>query len=536
MKSFLLCFLILANVLCVSSALSKPLDDIKVQLSWRHQFQFAGFYAAVQQGFYKEVGLNVTLLEGGPGISCNEVILLKQVQYCNASGSVVRRKLEGEKIVVLASIIQHSPLVLLTLKSSGLDTPKSLIGKKVESMLVGEPIVEIKAMFQKQGIDLTMLNNYENSIGINDLVNGKVDAMFGFISNEPHQLEEAGIEYNVISPSDYGIDFYGDVILTSEQEIENYEGRAQRFKEATIKGWQYALDNKMLVVEHIIQHYDKTKNKQALIAEANAIDKLILPNLIKIGHNNIERWEATAATLASINAVEANYSLDGFVYQNGNTLFSKSFILLVGAGFLLLGLGLIILWLYTRRLRTEVQRHIRGRNRLQVAQKAAIKKAYTDELSGMANRRSCYEYGAIAIEDAKKNKDPISIIMIDIDHFKKINDVHGHAIGDEFICAMAKVIIGRIRETDIHGRIGGEEFAIILPDTNLEMAGELAEDIRKILEATEVMVGEKPLKMTASFGVAKLENASDDINFVMKRADEALYKAKNTGRNKVVMD
>jgi diguanylate cyclase (GGDEF)-like protein len=289
------------------------------------------------------------------------------------------------------------------------------------------------------------------------------------------------------------------------------------------------------MVEHIIQNYDKTKNKQALIAEANAIHKLMLPNLVKIGHNNVERWEATAATLASINAIDADYSLDGFVYQSDNPRFSKNFILLVGAGFLLLGLGLITLWLYTRRLRTEVQRHIRGRNRLQIAQKAAIKKAYTDELSGMANRRSCYEYGTIAIEDAKKNKDPISIIMIDIDHFKRINDEYGHAIGDEFICAMAKVIIGRIRETDIHGRIGGEEFAIILPDTDLGMAGELAEDIRKILEATEVMVEGKALKMTASFGVAKLESASDDINFIMKRADEALYRAKKSGRNKVVV-
>ena len=535
MKSALLCFLILANVVCLSPAFAKPLDKVSVQLSWRHQFQFAGFYAAVQQGFYNDVGLEVTLLEGGPGISCNEVILLKQVHYCNAPGSVVRRKLAGEKIVVLASIMQHSPLVLLTLKDSGLDTPKSLIGKRVESMLVGEPIVEIKAMFQKEGIDLTMLDNLENSIGIDALVEGEVDAKFAFISNEPHQLDLVNIEYNVISPVDYGIDFYGDVLLTSQYQIDNYEERAQRFKEATIKGWQYALDNKVLMVEHIIEHYDETKNRQALIAEANAIDKLMLPNLINIGHNNLERWEATAATLASINVVEPDYSLDGFVYQNEQTRFSKILMFFLSGSALILALGLFVLWLYTYRLRNEVQRQIQGKKRLELAQQVAIKKAYTDELSGMANRRSCYEYGAIAIDHAKEGKKPISLIMIDIDHFKRINDNYGHAIGDEFICVMGRVIIDRISETDIHGRIGGEEFAIILPDADLHMAAELAEDLRKTLEDTEVMVDGKALYMTASFGVCRLKEPQDDINIMMKRADDALYKAKQTGRNRVVV-
>jgi len=533
MKSVLLFCLILANMLCMPPALAESNEEVKVQLAWRHQFEFAGFYAALQQGFYKEVGLDVTLLEGGPGITCNEATLQK-VNYCNAFGSVVRNRIAGEKIVVVASIIQHSPLVLLTLKNSGFYTPNSLVGKRVESMIGGEPIVEIQAMFQKQGIDLSQLENLENSFGIDNLLSGKVDAMFGFASNETHQLDLAGVEYNVINPADYGIDFYGEVILTSENEIENHEGRVKRFKAATIKGWEYALKNKSAMVDHITAEYGSKKNRVALLAEAHAIEKLMVPNLIKVGHNNLSRWESTAATLASINAIDANYSLDGFVYQEKQSFFTKTIMFLIGGGALSLGLGLISIWFYTRRLRNEVQKQIRGNERLKVAQKSAIKKAYTDELSGMANRRSCYEYGALAIAQAKEDKEPISIIMIDIDHFKTINDTYGHAVGDEFICMMAQVIIGRIRDTDIHGRIGGEEFAVILPSADLNMAAEIAEDLRNTLSETAVMVEGKPLKVTASFGVSRMRESRDDINIIRKRADDALYQAKNTGRNKVV--
>ena len=534
MKSALLFLLIAISALNMPAAIAEPLEKVKMQLSWRHQFQFAGFYAALQQGFYEKAGLDVTLLEGGPGTNCNETLLLKQAQYCNAPGSVVQRRVEGEKVVVLASIIQYSPLVLLTLKESGFNTPKSLIGKRVESMLGGEPIVEIKAMFQREGIDLALLENLENSFNLDGLINKTVDAKFAFISNEPHQLDLAGIDYNVIRPSDYGIDFYGDVIMTSEQEIDAHEERAQRFKAATIEGWRYALANKAAIVDHIIADYDKTKNKAALLAEAKAIEALMHPKLIEIGHNNVERWEATAATLASIKAVESDYSLEGFVYQDNTHKFNQKMMFWIVIALLALSFGFACLWLYSRCLANQVQHHIQGNERLKESQKVALKQAYTDELSGMGNRRSCYEYGAQAVDYAKRRQEPISIVMIDIDHFKKVNDKYGHAVGDEVICAMAGAIIERIRETDIQGRIGGEEFAIILPDTDLIGAEFLAEGIRLEIENIGVVVGDEILRLTASFGAATLLSDSEDINVIMKRADKALYQAKESGRNKVI--
>jgi len=535
MKSVVLFFLLFASLLWVSPTVAKSVDNVKVQLSWRHQFQFAGFYAAVKKGYYSDSGLNVTLLEGGPDVNCDERTLRVVAHYCIAPGSVIRRKLAGERLVALASIFQNSPIVLLTRKDSGLDTPSSLIGKRVESMLVGEPIVEIQAMFQKQGIDLSMLINLENSVGTDALVSGKVDAMLGFISNEPRLLERQSIEFNIINPVDYGVDFYGDVLLTSDTEIKRNADRAARFRAATIKGWDYALKHKAEMVSYITQHYDNTKTTQALLAEAKAIERLMLPNLIEIGRHNVSRWEASAATLAAIDGIDASYSLDSFIYGGKPPKDSDYIGYIVNSGLFLLLIGLVSLWFYNRRLRAEVALQIQSKERLRAEQHLAKQQAYTDELTGMGNRRSCYELGAAAVELSKENEQALSIIMIDIDYFKRVNDVYGHAVGDEFICMMAKVIFDCIGDNDIQGRIGGEEFVVISPSTGLRCAARLAEKIRVVLENTEILVDGKPVYMTASLGVAALTDQSSDIKTIMKQADEALYQAKGDGRNRVIV-
>lgn len=529
----ILIIIIIAHFLCMPSVSAKSLDKVTVQLSWKHQFQFAGFYAAIEQGFYKAAGLEVTLLEGGPKIVCNEALLSSTAQYCTAPGSIVQRRIDGEKIVALASIIQYSPIVLLTRKDSGLKTVHDLIGKRVESMLVGKPHVMIQAMFEGQGIDLSQLDNRENSFGVDVLVNKEVDAQYGYISNEPHLLELAGIEYNVIKPIDYGIDFYGDVIVTSEKELQWFEDRAKRFRAATIKGWYYALAHKEALVDHIIQHYDSTKNKESLLAEAYALEKLMLPNLIQIGQNNEERWQSTAASLASIGLIKKDYSLKGFIYETNRKDGTLWYFVFVGGVLLLLIYRLLC---SNRRLASEVKRQVLGRKSLEDAQEVAIKKAYTDELSGMGNRRACYEYGDKAVEYTKEHGEPLSIVMIDIDHFKQINDQFGHPVGDEVICSIAKLIMGRIRETDIQGRVGGEEFAIILPNTDTQGAHSLAEEIRAAFESTEVVIDDLTIKVTASFGIAAFKTAKDDVRTIMKRADKALYRAKEAGRNIVVTD
>ncbi|MCP4433521.1 MAG: diguanylate cyclase [Gammaproteobacteria bacterium] len=186
-------------------------------------------------------------------------------------------------------------------------------------------------------------------------------------------------------------------------------------------------------------------------------------------------------------------------------------------------------------LNQQLERKVNDRTReLVEARKQAEKLARTDELSGLNNRRSFLYLGKVIQEQTKRNESKYSIIMLDIDFFKKINDTHGHGIGDKAIRAVGRKIKAIIRETDIAGRIGGEEFGVILPETDSEMAVALAEKLRIAFTEIAVTTTNTTVKLTASLGIAdsKPNFSLDDI---MTRADSALYKAKDQGRNRVIV-
>jgi len=509
------------------------LEHVSLQLSWKHQFQFAGYYAAVAKGFYREVGLDVRLLEGGQGSRCDEQVL-SQVEYCNASGSVVKLRLSGQPIVMLVSIIQHSPIVLITQKHSDLKTPHDLIGKRVEMLLSGEPVPEIYGMLKNEGINISQLMLYENSVGIQTLLNNEVDALYGFSTNELYQLQQSGLEFNVISPQNYGVDFYGDVLLTSESEVRRNPDQVKQFRAASLKGWRYAMAHQEELVDLILRDYSLLKSREALLAEAQAMEKLMLPNLIQIGHTNPGRWKHTADTLVSLGLVKPDYSLDGFIYETDEGKGYLWLLRLLGAGLLLASVAAGLLWLFNRRLTAEVETRMAALERLRKVKDAALEKAYTDELSGMGNRRAFFERGKDLLGLANSDLTPVSAIVLDIDHFKRINDDYGHAMGDEAIRVIASVILNMIRATDIQGRIGGEEFAVMLPQTELKGAMELAERMRLAIEQVEIERLGIKVSVTASIGVSTSLDYKDDINSLVQRADNALYCAKRTGRNQVV--
>jgi len=528
-RIYLLCFLWM-----ISEAINASPDTIKMQLSWKHQFQFAGYYAAVEKGFYKARGLNVELLEGGPGVACNEEALLADVQYCNGTGSVVKQRIDGEAIVVLASTIQHSPAVLVTLKSSGLLTPRDLIGKRVETMLAGEPIPEIKAMFQREGVGLAQLDNRENSLGVDALLNKQVDAQYVFLTNEIYKLDSLGIDYRIISPKNYGINFYGDALFTSESEVSKHPERVKKFLQASIEGWTYAMANKSEVAQIILQKYQTDKSYDRLIAEADAIEKLMLLDLIEIGHINQARWLATAETLKSTGMVESGYSIDGFIYKQSEAAEYPVLLKYLVFFLFITFLASLVLWLFNRTMSAEIKVCTEARNRLSLANQQILKQAYTDELTGMGNRRSFYEQAEAEVNVAKLDGSPLSLLLIDIDHFKDINDRYGHAVGDEVIQNFAKVVLEIVRFNDVQGRIGGEEFAVLTTKTNLEGAEDLAERMRLAVEKHGQLSGSIAVKMTISTGVTGFDPCCDDINSMLERADTALYQAKDLGRNLVV--
>ncbi|MGM0556463.1 MAG: diguanylate cyclase, partial [Myxococcota bacterium] len=161
--------------------------------------------------------------------------------------------------------------------------------------------------------------------------------------------------------------------------------------------------------------------------------------------------------------------------------------------------------------------------------------ATIDELTGIANRRRFFDLAAREFNRAKRYGYPLSALMLDIDHFKSVNDQHGHAVGDAVLREVARTCADCLREGDILGRYGGEEFVAVLPQTSLRKAAEnVAGRLRESVDDTEVDTRSGMIHVTISIGVVQLSPADRDIDALINRADEALYQAKDAGRNAVV--
>ncbi len=161
--------------------------------------------------------------------------------------------------------------------------------------------------------------------------------------------------------------------------------------------------------------------------------------------------------------------------------------------------------------------------------------AAIDPLTGLPNRRGFFDACAVELERARRHGRHLSVLMLDADHFKRINDTHGHAAGDEVLRHLADTLRMTLRASDIAGRMGGEEFAVLLPETDLEGARLLAQRVRKTIAEAEILIGRTKLALTVSLGVAAV--AADEpsaIEHALQLADEAMYQAKAAGRNRVV--
>ena len=157
--------------------------------------------------------------------------------------------------------------------------------------------------------------------------------------------------------------------------------------------------------------------------------------------------------------------------------------------------------------------------------------AATDELTGVANRRRFLELARAELDRARRYKTDLSVIMFDIDHFKRVNDTYGHDAGDEVLRTLARVCGGALRDVDALGRLGGEEFAVLLPQTDKEGAMRAAERLRSDVEAASIPVNGQTLRVTISLGVAAC-GLGDTIEDMLKNADMSLYTAKEGGRNR----
>lgn len=285
--------------------------------------------------------------------------------------------------------------------------------------------------------------------------------------------------------------------------------------------WEYALNNKEEVIGWIINEYGSKKSADHLRFEAAETEKMVLPNLVELGHQNIGRFYRIADIyklqgLAPKGADLGNVLFEDFIAaKNQVPRWAKWLIIVV-----VILTVLVFLLLFTVR---RLQRVIRERT-------AELEKlSVTDRLTGLYNRVKLDSVFQDEFFRSNRYGRCCSVIIFDIDHFKSVNDIHGHIAGDAILTNVAELLRNNVRETDTVGRWGGEEFLVICPETDLDAAVIVAEKLRKIIaNHTFKFVG----RLTCSFGVAQLADEKNPDELLTK-ADAALYKAKNGGRNRV---
>jgi diguanylate cyclase (GGDEF)-like protein len=160
--------------------------------------------------------------------------------------------------------------------------------------------------------------------------------------------------------------------------------------------------------------------------------------------------------------------------------------------------------------------------------------ARTDHLTGVCNRRHFFDLAAHAFDVSRRYRHPLSVMLFDVDHFKQVNDSWGHQIGDEILESVARIAGHHLRDADVIGRYGGEEFIVLLPESSARQAMIVAERIREGIAAHGIDTGKGTVKVTISAGIADALS-EDTLDWLIRRADQALYEAKEAGRNRAMM-
>lgn len=291
-------------------------ENVNLQLSWKNQFQFAGYYIAKEKGFYNDVGLHVNIKEYANGIDASDDVINGEADFGVGRSSLINDRYNGKPIVLLAAIFQHSPVMLLTKKRNDITTIEDLKDKKI--MLSGDLAASapINAMLQSKKVTQDMFTIQTHSFNVQDLIDGKTDAMLSYVSNEPYTLNKQNIPYTIFSPRDYNFDFYSDILFTSQSLLKTNPQIVKAFREASLKGWKYAIEHKQEAVELILNKYNtQNKTKDALLFEANEVEKLVNKDDIELGDIDSKRIDYITQIYSLMGFIDTKVEVTDFIYK-----------------------------------------------------------------------------------------------------------------------------------------------------------------------------------------------------------------------------
>ncbi len=300
------------------------LEQVSIQLKWHHSFQFAGYFAAIEKGFYRDEGLKVNLKEIDFAKDNVEQVISGDSEYGVSDSSLLLYHLTGKPVVLLKQFFQHSPLVFLSRRDSGIISPYEMVGKTVAFNNSNKGDAPLNTLLLNTLGDLSKIRkiDYDSSY-FQQFIDGKIDVIFAYTTSEPFLLKERGIEVNIINPQNYGIDFYGDNFFTSQKELTQHPGRVARMVRATMKGWKYALEHPEQIIQLIRTKYNKALSIDHLRYAANTTWQMIIPELIELGTINPERYQRTAEEYLRLGFTKDSRIDGSFFYKPSVPGFSK---------------------------------------------------------------------------------------------------------------------------------------------------------------------------------------------------------------------
>jgi two-component system sensor histidine kinase/response regulator len=294
-------------------------DTIHVKLNGEHSFRYAGYYAAIEKGFFQQEGLRVVISEAEPNEPVVEKLIDGQAHYIVSGTDIIVERNKNKPVVVLAAIFQHSPLVVLVNRDSLQNNVHALFHKNLYMNREQSPA--ILAMLESEGIKHTDYNAINQTGSIQLLHKGNTHAIAANICDEPFQMKKNGLNPGIISPINYGIDFYGDCFITSQWLVDSQPEQVSAMLRAVKRGWYYAMMHPFEMSNLIAFKYKSRKSVSAMLFEASQMQSLILPNEVEIGHMSENRWKQIAETYVQVGKLKTKYTLNGLIYQSPDARF-----------------------------------------------------------------------------------------------------------------------------------------------------------------------------------------------------------------------
>ena len=340
MRLFLNLKLLFLVIFLNTNLYSKDLTKVTIQLSWFDQFQFAGYYMAKEQGFYKDAGLDVEILPFSLDMNIPKMVNDGDVDFAIGRENLILEKAKYPKIIALAAIFQATPLVLLTTKDSGIDSFNKFENKKLMRTKDDGSEVSLKAMLSASKIDLKSITQVEHSHNIYDLIEKRVDIISAYTSKAPYILQKEQIKYNIFYPKDYGFDMYSDFLITNIDKYNNDYNIVEKFKKASLKGWEYAYNNIEKSVDIIFEKYNtQNLSKEELIFEANELKKLSYLNISRLGDMKQEKVQRIYDLYNVMGYINNEFKIDNFIVYDKKSRLEKWLYLKFEEHF-----GLSLLW------------------------------------------------------------------------------------------------------------------------------------------------------------------------------------------------